>query len=89
LKLKHDAEMKTLVEAHRRDKEVLVQRNRELRNIVRSLKVSAAYILTSDCFIIGCYYFFIYHRTICMTIAYASIFEYEAAKVPELVLSLW
>ena len=43
-KLKHDTETTTLYRAHQREKKGLLQRNRELRNTVRSLKVSAAYI---------------------------------------------
>jgi len=44
----HDTEIKTLDKTYQRGKKNLVQRNLELRNSVRSLKVSAAYIhLTS------------------------------------------
>jgi hypothetical protein len=37
-------ELKTLEKTHQREKKSLVQHNLELRNTVRSLKVSAAYV---------------------------------------------
>jgi hypothetical protein len=44
LQMLHDAEMRTMERTHQRDKKDLTQRNLELRNTVRSLRVSAACI---------------------------------------------
>ena len=80
--------MTMLDRTHRIEKKSLVQHNQELRNTVRSLKVSAPYVhLTA--LLLGAVIFFMYHRTIWMKIAYPIRFDYEAAKAPKLVLSVW
>jgi hypothetical protein len=79
-------EIMTLDKTHGREKKSLLERNLQLRNTMRSLNVSAAYIHLTALLLGGI--IFMYHKAICMTIASPIRFDYEAAKAPKLVLSV-